>query len=119
MSQYDPQNSKQFGIIKYHDINRTLINYTCFLQSFAVFLSMEEIDVNHPLVRLFDGIKKLDQLQKLGFETFTLQNSEDTNVVEFKLNSIHEVERTLQKNIPGARLDGVYPLIWGDRKSVV
>lgn len=114
LSQYDPQNSKQFGILKYHDLNRNIPNYTCFLQSFALFVSMEEIDVNHPLVRLFDNIKKKEQMEELGFQYITLQSTEDTQVVEFELHSLREVEKTLQKNVPGAKLDGVYPLLWGD-----
>jgi hypothetical protein len=114
LSQYDPQNSKQFGVLKYHDLNRNIPNYTCFLQSFALFISMEEIDVNHPLVRLFDDIKKKEHLDKLGFQYISLQSTEDTQVVEFELYSIREVEKTLQKNTPGAKLDGVYPLLWGD-----
>jgi len=111
---HDPQNHKQFAIMKYHDLNRNLGGYTCFLQSFAVFISMEEIDVNHPLVRLFDGVKKLEQMEKFGFETMSLQNTEDTKVVEFNLSSLRRVEETLQRNVPGAKLNGVYPIIWGE-----
>jgi len=114
LSQYDPQNCKQFGVLKYHDLNRSIPNYTCFLQSFAVFVSMEEIDVNHPLVCLFDDIKKKEQLDKLGFQYISLQSTEDTQVVEFELYSLRSVEKTLQKNVPGAKLNGVYPLLWGD-----
>ena len=111
---HEPQHHKQFAVIKYHDLNRNLTNYTCFLQSFAVFISMEEIDSNHPLVRLFDGVKKAEQMESLGFDFVYLQNAEDTKVVEFTLHSARKVEEVLQKNVPGAKLNGVYPLIWGD-----
>lgn len=114
ISQYEPQHSKQFGILKYHDLNRNLTSYNALLQSFAVFLSMEEIDVNHPLVRLFDGIKEIDQLEKLGFEYTLLQTTDDTHVVEFTLSSSNKLQQTLEKNAPGAKLNGVYPLLWGD-----
>lgn len=114
MSRFDPQNAKQFAVLKYHDLNRNIPHYTCFLQSFALFVSMEEIDVNHPLVRLFTGVKKKDQLDKLGFQYITLQSTEDTLVVEFELHSLRAVEKVLRQNVPGARLDGVYPLLWGD-----
>jgi len=114
---HDPQNHKQFSVIKYHDFNRSTGGYTCFLQSFAVFISMEDIDPNHPLIRLFDGVKKLEQIEKLGFETMSLQSAEDTKVVEFNLGSLRKVEETLQKNVPGAKLNGVYPLLWGEVSS--
>eukprot|EP01022_Parablepharisma_sp_SALTPOND_P026627 TRINITY_DN64503_c2_g1_i1.p4 TRINITY_DN64503_c2_g1~~TRINITY_DN64503_c2_g1_i1.p4 ORF type:complete len:350 (+),score=33.59 TRINITY_DN64503_c2_g1_i1:2958-4007(+) len=114
ISKHEPQHHKQFAVVKYHDLNRNLTNYTCFLQSFAVFISMEEIDPNHPLVRLFDGVKKLEQVEALGFEHMSLQSSEDTKVVEFSLQSLKNIEEVLQKNVPGAKLNGVYPLIWGD-----
>jgi len=114
ISEHDPQHSKQFAVIKYHDLNRNFTNYTCFLQSFAVFISMEEIDPNHPLVRLFDGVKKMEQIDALGFEYNFLQNSEDTKVIEFTLSSLRKVEENLRKKVPGAKLNGVLPLVWGD-----
>lgn len=114
LAQYDPQNFKQFSILKYHDFYRNVVNYTCLLQSFALFVSMEEIDVSHPLIRLFDGIKTKKQMEDLGFENISLQSIEDTHVVEFRLHPLSNVERTLQKHMPGAKLDGVYPLIWGE-----
>ncbi len=110
----DPQNKCQFAVMKYHDLNRNLSGYTCFLQSFALFLSMEEIDVRHPLVRLFDGVKKMDQMEQLGLEFTSLQSTEDTKVVEFSLSSVRKVESALQKRFPGERLNGVYPFIWGE-----
>lgn len=110
----DPQNRKHFGVIKYHDLNRNLSGYTCFLKNFVVFISMEEIDTSHPIVQLFDGVKKLEQVQQLGFDYMSLQDTEDTKVVEFTLSSTKKVEDILQKNIPGAKLNGVYPFIWGD-----
>ncbi len=114
LSQHDPQNSRQFSVIKYHDLNRNLSGYTCFLQSFAVFVSMEEIDPYHPLIQLFNGVKKLEQVESLGFEYISLQSTEDTKVIEFSLHSLRKVETTLQRHVPGARLNGVYPLMWGD-----
>ncbi len=114
IGRYEPQHSKQFGVMKYHDLNRNLTNYTCFLQSFAVFISMEEIDPSHPVVRLFDGVKKMEQVDSLGFEYMSLQNSEDTKVVEFTLSSTRKMEEVLERHVPGAKLNGVYPFIWGD-----
>ncbi len=114
LSKHDPQNSHQFAVMKYHDLNRNLSGYTCFLQSFAVFISMEEIDVEHPLVQLFNGVKKIEQVEQLGLDFMSLQSTEDTKVVEFSLASPRKLEETLQKHVPGAKLDGVYPFIWGD-----
>jgi hypothetical protein len=110
---HEPQHCKSFAVLKYHDLNRNLTSYTSFLQSFALFISMEEIDPNHPLVQLFDGVKKIEQMEKLGFEFISLQNSDETRVVEFQLSSIQKVEEALQKNVMGAKLNGVYPFLWG------
>jgi len=114
IGKHDPQSHKQFAVIKYHDLNRNLGGYTCFLQSFALFISMEEIDVSHPLVRMFDGVKKMEQMEKLGFEFMSLQSTEDTKVVEFTLASTRKLEENLQKLVPGSKLNGVYPLLWGE-----
>lgn len=111
---HDPQHHKQFAVIKYHDLNRNLGGYTCFMSSFAVFISMEEIDAAHPLVQLFDGVKKMEQVEKLGFEFLSLQSTEDTKIVEFSLSSIRKIEETLKSHVPGAKLNGVYPFLWGD-----
>jgi len=116
---YDPQNCKQFAVLKYHDLNRNLTGYTAFLQSFILFISMEEIDPNHPLVQLFDGVKKMEQVEKLGFEFMSLQTQDETKVVEFNLSSIQKVEEVLQKNVIGAKLNGVYPFLWGQLASTV
>eukprot|EP00826_Nyctotherus_ovalis_P036733 TRINITY_DN3282_c0_g1_i14.p1 TRINITY_DN3282_c0_g1~~TRINITY_DN3282_c0_g1_i14.p1 ORF type:complete len:140 (-),score=3.20 TRINITY_DN3282_c0_g1_i14:303-722(-) len=91
---------------------RNVVNYTCLLQSFALFVSMEEIDASHPLIRLFDGIKTKKQMEDLGFENISLQSVEGTHIVEFRLYPLSNVERTLQKHMSGAKLDGVYPLMW-------
>jgi hypothetical protein len=114
LATHDPQNSKHFAVMKYHDLNRNLSGYDSFLQSFAVFISMEDICPNHPIVQLFNGIKKIDQVAQLGFDYSSLQDTEDTKVVEFTLSNIKKVEETLQKHFPGAKLNGVYPFIWGD-----
>jgi len=113
LAQYDPQNSKQFSILKYHDFYRNSVNYTCLLQSFVLFVSMEEIYENHPLVQLFDNIRTKEQMENLGFENMSLQSTDDTHVVEFKLHPLSSVERVLQKHVPGVKLNGVYPLMWG------
>ena len=111
---YEPEFYKQFAVLKFYDINRNLTSYTCFLQSFALFVSMSEIDVNHPLVRLFDGIRTIDELDKLGFEYTMLQDTDDTKVVEFNSSSSSKLKESLNKNVPGAKLNGVYPVLWGD-----
>eukprot|EP00826_Nyctotherus_ovalis_P052667 TRINITY_DN6726_c0_g1_i12.p1 TRINITY_DN6726_c0_g1~~TRINITY_DN6726_c0_g1_i12.p1 ORF type:complete len:157 (+),score=38.10 TRINITY_DN6726_c0_g1_i12:171-641(+) len=100
--------------MKFHDIRRNLKNYTCLLQSFVILVSIKPIYVNHPLVQLFDGVRSLEQVNKLGFDYTMLQDTEDTKVVEFNLQSPKKVELVLDKNVPGAKLNGVYPLIWGD-----
>jgi len=116
---HEPHLNKQFAVMKFHDIKRNLRNYTCFLQSFVIFVSMKPIYVNHPLVKLFDSIKNLEQVNKLGFEYSILQEAKDTKVIEFNLRSLKKVEQTLDKNVPGAKLNGVYPLIWGDVSKTV
>ena len=115
LAAHDPQNSKHIAFIKYYDINRNIQHYTCLLQSFALFVSMEQIASEHPLVQLFQGITTFEQMQQLGFEFTHLQEDGPTKVVEFALSSPRQVEATLQKHKgPRARLNGVYPLIWGE-----
>lgn len=110
----EPQLNKQFAVMKFYDIKRNLRNYTCFLQSFVIFVSIKPIYVNHPLVKLFDGVRNLELVNKLGFEYSILQDTADTKVIEFNLQSLKKVEQVLDKNVPGAKLNAVYPLIWGD-----
>ena len=114
IAKHETQSTKRFAVCKYYDINRNITSYTCLVQSFAVFVSMEEIPVDCPIVRVFDGVNSTEMMQELGFEFVTLQEDTGTMVVEFILRSPKSIEEQLQKKKgKDARLNGVYPLIWG------
>lgn len=115
ISSYDPQNLRSFAILKYLDVSKSKSGYTCFLQSFALFISMEEIDANCPIVQLFDSINSYDSFQKFGFNVNIIQEEQGTKIAEFDLTNIKHIENTLQK-VKGhsAKLRGVFPIIWGE-----
>ena len=104
-----------FGVIKYFDLNRALTTYTCFLKSWALFISMDEIDSNCDIVKLFDDIDDITKAKSLGFETHALVVGTTASVLEFNLSSLSQVEKVLKLHRgANASLKGVYPLLYGD-----
>jgi hypothetical protein len=104
-----------FGVMKYFDLNRALTTYSCFLKSWALFVSMDEIDQNCDIVQLFNDVDDITKAKSLGFETFTLVVGTTASVLEFNLSSLSQVEKVLQTHKgANARLKGVYPLLYGD-----
>lgn len=114
----EPQFDFHFSIIKYYDLDRNISDYNAFLKSFVVFISMEEISENHPLVKLFDDKNNSEKVKEMGFLLNSIQTDGETKVFEFDLSSIKMLETTLIKNAgPQARLKGVYPYIYGELTS--
>jgi len=114
----EPQFDFHFSIIKYYDLDRNISNYSSFLKSFVVFISMEEIDEKLPLIKLFDDKNNSEKVKEMGFILNSLQTDGDTKVFEFDLSSIKTLEATLVKNAgSGAKLKGVYPYIYGELTS--
>ena len=114
ISKHDTGFDRSFGILKYYDLNRNIYDYTCYLQSFALFVSMNEISSTHPIVQLFTSLNSFSHFQDFGFPTIPIQSEGKTQVVEIDLSSRRKVEDILRKYYKGARLDGVYPLIYAN-----
>ncbi len=73
---------------------------------------MHEIDINEPIVKLFEGITKQEEIEEMGF-TFTVQQDEQkTKFLEFDQNP-DEMQKILGKYYQGCGQNGVYPASFG------
>ena len=112
---YDPQFLSTFGVIKYFDLNRNIQNYTCFVNSWTLFISMDEIDPMCDIVQLFNDVKTHEKAKEFGFETTILAEGAAATVVEFNLGNRKKMEDILKKHRGlNARLNGVYPILYGN-----
>lgn len=88
-----------FGIIRELSLKRCY-GYSCFLDSFAIFVSWNPISTMNSLVRLLDGINTTEKLEALNIAPIiNKQRYEKSKFIELDLNKANE--------------NGVYMLLYG------
>eukprot|EP01022_Parablepharisma_sp_SALTPOND_P015227 TRINITY_DN2134_c0_g1_i1.p1 TRINITY_DN2134_c0_g1~~TRINITY_DN2134_c0_g1_i1.p1 ORF type:complete len:367 (-),score=26.30 TRINITY_DN2134_c0_g1_i1:186-1205(-) len=90
---------KSFGVMKHIKISMEGF-YTCYMNSFAIFVSMYPIPIDSPCIKQFDGIKTVTQAKKLGLKVQNEESMEERTFLEF----------TVEK----AGVNGVSPLLFGE-----
>jgi len=76
----------EFSIINRFTISNKISSYTCFIEKFMLFVSLEEINDEAPIIKAFEKALKVDFLHANKIAT-SLTKSGQSNLYEINLNS--------------------------------
>ncbi len=112
-AKYKDEFQKSAGILKSFKIDKTMKEYGAYVSKFAIFVSMNPIDIGCKAIRMFEGadeyVKFKSRCEQFEFKNEKLDCSgKQDNVYAIDLKSSKRVSRESY---------GTIPLIWGELKT--
>ena len=113
LQEYEPNFENFVGFLQTYDLTRNSVQgKDSFYRNFMLFTSMHEISIEEPIVQIFNGVTKQEEIEEMGFTITTQQDEQKTKFFEFDQNT-NELGEVLGRYYKGCGINGVYPVSFG------